>query len=86
MARRRGSDADNPKGGKLDPAEGVYRRRMKNSHSVLFCTGKKREGGDRGSNDGTVHSGRDGEGPVFLRKPKESGRRGSCKRFRIQEE
>jgi len=68
---------DNPGGGESDPAEGVRRRCMKNS-LVLSCIGKrKREGCDRGSEDGTVHNRRDREGPVPPRKLKESGRRGS---------
>jgi len=69
---------DNPGGGELDPAEGVRRRCKKNFSFVLSYIGKRtREGCDRGSEVGTVHSGRDGEGPVPPRKPKESGRRGS---------
>jgi len=49
---------DSQGGGELDPAEGVRRRCMKNSPSVLSCIGKKaREGCDRGSKVGTVHSG-----------------------------
>jgi len=49
---------DNP-GGELDPADDVHRR-SKNSPSVLSCIGKKtREGCNRGSEVGTVHSGRD---------------------------
>jgi len=41
---------ENPEGGKLDPAEGVYRHRKKNSPSVLSCIGKRtREGCDHGS-------------------------------------
>jgi len=66
---------ENPEGGKLDPAEGVCRRCKKNHPSVLSYIGKRtREDCDRGSEVGTVHNGRDGEGPVPLRKPKESGR------------
>jgi len=43
---------------------------MKNSLSVLSCIVKKtREGCDRDSNVGTVHSGQDGEEPVPPRKP-----------------
>jgi len=38
------------------------------------------EGGDRGSEVATVHSGRDGERPVPLRKSKESGRRENCEK------
>jgi len=41
-----------------DPAEGVHRRGMKNSPSVLFCIGKRtKEGCDRGSEVETVHNG-----------------------------
>jgi len=70
---------DNP-GSELDPAEGVRRRCKKNSLSVLSCIGKRRrEGCDRGSEVGTVHSGRDGEGPIPPRKPK-GDRRGSCEK------
>jgi len=48
----------NPERGELDPAEGVRRCCKKNSPSVLSCIGKKtREGCDRGSKVGTVHSG-----------------------------
>jgi len=72
---------DNPEGGELDPAEGVRRRCKKNYLSVLLCIGKRtREGCDRGSEVGTVHSRRDGEVPVPPRKPKESGRRESCEK------
>jgi len=47
---------DSPEGGESDPAEGVRSRYMKNS-SVLSCIGKRtREGCDRGSEVGTVHS------------------------------
>jgi len=57
------------------------RRRCKNSPFVLSCIGKKtREVCDRGSEVGTVHSGRDGKEPVILRKPKESDIRRSCKK------
>jgi len=56
-ARRRGSDADSQRGGESDPAEGVCWRCKKNS-SVLSCIGKRtREGCNRGSEVGTVHSG-----------------------------
>jgi len=59
--------------GELDPAEGVGRR-CKSSPSVLSCIGKrKKEGCDRGS-------GRVGEGPVPLRKPKKPGRKDNCKK------
>jgi len=62
---------DYPEEGELDPADGVRRRCNKNSSSV------SKEGCDRGSEVGTVHSGLDGEGPVPLMKPKESGGRES---------
>jgi len=39
--------------------------------------GKRTKGCDRGSEVGTVHSGRGGKGPVPLRKPKKSGERES---------
>jgi len=69
---------DNPEEGELDPTEDVRRRCKKNSPSVLSCIGKRtREGCDHGSEVGTVHSVRDGEGPVSPRKPKESDKRGS---------
>jgi len=72
---------DNPEGVELDPAEDVLRRWKKNSSSVLFCIGKRiREDCDRRSVFGTVHSGRDGVGPVSPMKPKESGKRGSCEK------
>jgi len=49
---------DNPGGDELNPAEGVRKRCKKNSHIVLSCIGKRtREGYDRGSKVGTVHSG-----------------------------
>jgi len=71
---------DNPGGDESDPAEGVLGR-CKNSPSVLSCIGKRtREGCDRDSEVGTVHSGRNGKGPVPSRKPKESGMRGSCEK------
>jgi len=75
---------NNP-GGELDPVEGV-RRRCKNYYlllpSYLSCIGKRtREGCDHGGEGGTVHSGRDGEGTVTPRKPKESGRRGRCEKI-----
>jgi len=66
---------DNPAGGELDPANDVCMRCKKNFPSVLFCIGKMtREGCNRGSEVGTFHSGRDGEGLVPLRKLKESGK------------
>jgi len=62
---------DNPEGGELDLTDDVRRRCKKNSPYVLFCIGKKtKEGCDRGSEVGTVHSGRDGEVSVPLRKLK----------------
>jgi len=71
---------DNPERGELDPVDDVCRRCKKNSPSVLSCIGKKtKEGCDCISEVGTVHSGRDGEGPVSPRKPRESGRRESFK-------
>jgi len=49
---------DNPEGDASNPVEGVRRRCMKNSPSVLSCIGKRtREGSDRGSKIGTVHNG-----------------------------
>jgi len=72
---------DNPGGGELDPAEDVRRSCKKNSPSVLSCKGKRtRDGCDRGSEVGTVNSGLYGEWPVPPRKPKKSGRRGSCEK------
>jgi len=48
---------DNPGRDESDPANGV-RRRCKNSPSVLSCIDKRtKEGCDRGSDVGTVHSG-----------------------------
>jgi len=48
---------DNPKGGKLDLAEGILCHCKKNSPSILSCIGKKtREGCDRDSEVGTVYS------------------------------
>jgi len=41
---------------------------------------RTKEGCDRSSEVGTVYSGFDVEGPVPLRKPKESGKRGSCEK------
>jgi len=69
---------NNP-GDELDSADDV-RRRFKNS-SVLSCIDKKaKESCERSSEIGIVHCGRDGEGPVPLRKPKESGRREICEK------
>jgi len=71
---------ENPEGGELDLAEGV--RRLQEEFFRLSCIGKRtRECCDRGSEVGTANSGRDGEGPVPPRKPKESGRRGSCEKY-----
>jgi len=48
---------NNPGGGESDLAEGVHRRCMKNSPSVLSCIGKRtKEGCDRVSEVETVHS------------------------------
>jgi len=48
---------DNPGGGELDLTEGVNRRCMKNSPSVLSCIGKRtREGCNLGNEVGTVHN------------------------------
>jgi len=58
MARRKGSDAGSQGGDESYPAEGVRRRCMKNSLSVLSCRSKRtKEGCDRGSKVETVHSG-----------------------------
>jgi len=74
--RRRGSDAGNQEGGEFDPVVYVRRNCKKNSPSVLSSIGKRTgEGCDHGSKVGTVHSGQNREGPVSLRKLKESGRR-----------
>jgi len=63
-------------GEKLDPA-GAARILL----FVLSCTGKRsREGFDRHSEVGTVHSGQGGEGPFPLRKPKKSGKRENCEK------
>jgi len=60
---------DNPEGGELDPADDVCRCCKKNSPYVLSCIGKRtKEGCDRISEVGTVHSGWNGEGPVSPRK------------------
>jgi len=49
---------DSQGGDESDPAEGVRRRCMWNSPSVLSCIGKRiKEGCDRGSEVETVHSG-----------------------------
>jgi len=57
---------DNPEGGQLDPADDIRGRCKKNS-SVLSCIGRTKEDSNRGSEDGTVHSGRGGEYFVFLK-------------------
>jgi len=41
---------------------------------------RTKEGCDRGSEIGTVYSGRSGKGPVPLKKPKESGKRKDCEK------
>jgi len=70
---------DNPHGGKLDAADDVCRRCKNNFPSVLSCIGKRtREGCGRGREVEIIHNGRDVEGPVLLRKPKESERTESC--------
>jgi len=49
---------DSQGGGESDPVDGIRKRCMKNSPSALSCIGKRtREGSDRGSEVGTVHSG-----------------------------
>jgi len=59
---------DNPEGSELDLAKGVHRRCKKNSPSVLSCIDMRtRKGCNRGSEVGTVHKGRDGEGQFPLR-------------------
>jgi len=46
------------RGGESDPVEGVCRRCIKNSLSVLSCIGKRtKEGCNRGSEVEIVHSG-----------------------------
>jgi len=47
----------------------------RSSLSVLSCIVHSAVRCDRGSEVRTVHSGRDGEEPIPLRKPKEFGRR-----------
>jgi len=70
---------DNPEG-ELDPAKG-FRRCCKKNSPILSCIGKRiREGCDRSNEVLTIHGGRDGEGPILLRKPKETGRKGSCEK------
>jgi len=71
---------DNPEEGELDTANDFHRRCKKNP-SVLPCIGNRtREGCDHGSEVWAVHSGWEGEGPVTLRKPKESGRTEICEK------
>jgi len=72
---------DNPEGEELDAADNVRRRCKETSLSVLSCIVRRtRESCDHGSKVRTVHSGRDGEEPIPLKKPKESGRRESCEK------
>jgi len=76
MARWESLGAGQSREDKLDPENDVRRRCKNNSPSVLSCTGKRiKDGCDRGSEIGTVDSGRDGEGPAPPRKQKESSRR-----------
>jgi len=70
---------DNPEGDELDPAEGVCRRCKKNSFFVLSCiSNKTRESCDRGSEVGTVHCERDGEGPVSPKRSQPTGQPIAC--------
>jgi len=63
IARREAWMRDNPEGGDLDPADDV---RRKNFSSVLSCIDKNiKEGCDRGSEVGIVHSERDGKGQLL---------------------
>jgi len=81
MVRQRSSDAGQSGGGELDAADDVRTRCKKNFPSVLTCISKMiREGCDRGSEVGIVHSGRDDEGLVHLSKPKEFGRTKICEK------
>jgi len=50
-----------------------------------FYPALAREGCDRSSEVGTVHQGWYGEGPVPPRKPKESGKKGSCEKGLVSE-
>jgi len=52
---------DNQEGGELDPADDVRRRCKKNSSVLSYIGEGTREGCDRGSEVGTVHSRRCGE-------------------------
>jgi len=59
---------DNPEGGQADPALDV-RRLCRKNFSIFSCIDKRtKESCVRGSEVGTVHSGRDGEGPAPLKK------------------
>jgi len=74
---------DNPEGDELDLVVDV-RRRCKNSFSILSCMEKRiKESCDRGNEVGSLHSRRDGERPVPIRKPKEFGKR---KNLKIEDE
>jgi len=67
---------DNPEGSALDPAVDNRRGCKKDSPFALSCLGKRtKEGCDRCNEVWTVHSGRGREGPVPLRKLKESGKK-----------
>jgi len=61
MKHWRGSDADNPEGGKLDHVDDVHRRCKKDSLSVLSCIDRRtKEGYDRGSEVGQYTAGETG--------------------------
>jgi len=64
----------------LDPADDVRRRCKKKLFPFYLIGERTKEGCCRGSEVGRVHNGRDGKGPVPLRKSKESGRRESCEK------
>jgi len=67
---------DNPEGGELDLADDAASATRRILPTVSSCIDKRtKEDCDRGSKVGTVHGGRHGEGPVLLRKSKETGRR-----------
>jgi len=67
---------DSQGGGESDPAEGVRRRCLKNSPSVLSCIGKRtKEGCDRGSEVGTVPI-KDSRPPVVVGGPCDAMRSG----------
>jgi len=70
----------NPEGGELDPTVDARRRCKKNSLSIK----RTKEGCDRGSKVGTVHSGRDGKHDFLMRRPKKSGKKEICVRFCLQ--